>query len=243
MFKFSSISASTELQPFEDLESEVTPVEPVTELVKVELKEFILYVMVGVKDVPFGIADGDMHPRQDLAHFFLVIHGNSLVGSYHPVLFKGCIYVGIVRGDIRLPACGLFYLGSLGGSLQIVYGIHLYVSHDFRGTPFLIGRNVLEAAFGHDKDGGFALASTSLIQRVVFLVFRRFGGEEAFIYFNVSLMIIACVTLAHYVMEFVYHFQYGLITLSPQLALDFLGGYGVFGRCQKEHGGEPVADW
>jgi len=38
------------------------------------------------------------------------------------------------------------------------------------------------------------------------------------------------------------HFPYGLVTLAAQLTLDFLGGYGTLGRCQKEHGGEPVSD-
>ena len=71
MFEIGSISTSTEFQPFEEPESEVTPVELVTELVKVELQEFSLYAIVDVEDAPFGIADSDMHPRQDLARFLL----------------------------------------------------------------------------------------------------------------------------------------------------------------------------
>lgn len=116
------------------------------------------------------------------------------------------------------------------------------MSHDFRGTPLLIGRSVRETAFSHDKDGCLALASTSTFERAVFLSLRRLGGEEPFVYLHISMKIIACVTLAHHVTKLVHHFPYGLVTLAPQLALDFLGGYGTSGRRQKVHGGEPVAD-
>ena len=242
MFKLSPISASAEFQPFEEPNPEVPPVELVTELVEVKLQELRLYVVVCIKNAPFGVADGDMHPRQDLAHFLLVIHDNSLVGCHRPVLFKGGVCVGSVRGGVHLPVCSLFYLWRLGGGLQIVYDLHLYVSHNFRGTLLLIGRAVRETAFGHDEDGGLALAPTPTFERAVLLVFRRFGGEEAFVYLHITMKIITCVTLAHHVTEFVHHFPYGLVTLAPQLTLDFLGGYGTFGRCQKEHRGEPVAD-
>lgn len=240
MFKLSPISASAEFQPFEEPKPEVPPVELVTELVKVELQELRLYVVVCVKNASFSVADGDMHPRQDLAHFLLVIHDNSLMGSHNLVLFNGGVCVGSVRGGVHLPVCSLFYLWHLGGSLQIVYDLHLYVSHNFRGTLLLIGRGVRETAFGHDEDGGLVLAPTPTFERVVLLVFRRFGGEEAFVYLNITMKIITCVTLAHHVTEFVHHFPYGLVTLAPQLTLDFLGGYGTFGRCQKEHCGKPV---
>ena len=242
MFKLSSIIASAEFQSFEESKSKVSAVELVTELVEVELQEFRLNVVVCIENAPFCIADGDMHPRQDLTHFLLVIHDNSLVGSHCPVLFKGRVCVGTVRGGINLPVRRLFYLGGLGGGLQIVYDLHLYVAHDFWSTPLLIGRGVREVAFGHDEDGSLALASTPTFERAALLVFRCLGGEEAFVYLHVPMKIIACVTLAHHVTKFVSHFPYGLVTLATQLTLDFLGGYGTLGRCQKEHGGEPVSD-
>lgn len=242
MFKLSSISASAEFQSFEESKSEVSAVELVTEFVKVELQEFRIYVVVCIENAPFCIADGDMHPRQDLTHFLLVIHDNSLVGSHCPVLFKGRVCVGTVRGGINLPVRRLFYFGSLGGGLQIVYDLHLYVPHDFWSTPLLIGRSVRKAAFSHDEDGSLALASTPTFERTILLVFRCLGGEESFVYLHVPMKVIACVTLAHHVTKFVSHFPYGLVTLAAQLTLDFFGGYGTLGRCQKVHGGEPVSD-
>ena len=241
MFKLRPVSASAEFQPFEEPESEVSSVELVTELVKVELQEFRLYVVVCIENAPFGVADGDMHPRQDLAHFLLVIHDNSLVGCHRPIPFKGGVCVGSVRGGIRLPVRSLFNLGSLGGSFQIPYDFHLYVPHDLRGALLLIGRGVRETAFGHDKDGSLALASTPTLERTVLLVFRRLGGEEPFVYLHVSMKIIECVALAHHVTELVCHFPYGLVAFAPQLALDFLGGYGTLGRRQEKHRGKPVA--
>ena len=63
MFKLSSISASTEFQPLKEPKTKIPSVELVAEFAKVELQEFHLYVMVGVKDAPLGVADGDMYPR------------------------------------------------------------------------------------------------------------------------------------------------------------------------------------
>lgn len=242
MLKISLIGARAKFKPLKKPESEIPAVELVTELVEVELQEFSLYVVVCVEYAPFGVADGDMHPRQDLARFLLVIHDESLVGSHRPILLKGCVYAGTVRGDIRLPVRRLFYLGNLGGCFQIVYDLHFYVPHGFRGTPFLAGGDIRETAFSHDEDGSLALAPAPAFQRAVLFVFRSFGGEEAFVYLHVSMKTIACVTLSHHVTELVHHFPYRLVTLASQLTLDFLGRYGTFGRCQKEHGGKPVTD-
>ena len=126
--------------------------------------------MVGVKDAPFGVADGNMHPRQDLSHFLLVIHDDGLMESHRPVLPKGGVCVGTIRRGICLPARRLFDLGSLSGRFQIVYDFHLYVPHDFGSIPFLVGRDFGETALGHDKDSGLALASTPTFQRTIFLV-------------------------------------------------------------------------
>ena len=185
MFEIGLIGTSAKFKPFKESESEVSSVELVTELVEVKLEELRFYVMVGVKDAPFGIADGNMHPRQDLSHFLLVIHDDGLMGSHRPVLLKGGVCVGTIRRGIRLPARRLFDLGSLGGRFQIVYDFHLYVPHDFGSTPFLAGRDFGETALGHDKDSCLALASTPAFQGTIFLAFRRFGGEEAFVYLHI----------------------------------------------------------
>ena len=101
---------------------------------------------------------------------------------------KGGVCVGTIRGDICLPVRRLFYLGNFGGDLQIVYDNYFYVFHDFRGTPFLIGRNVGETASGHDKGGCLALASMPPpFERTGFLVFRFFSGEAPFVYLYVSM--------------------------------------------------------
>ena len=116
MFEISPIGTSAKLKPFKEPQPEMSSVELVTELVEVELQELRLYVMVGVKYAPFGVADGDMHPRQDLAHFLLVIHDDGLMGRYRPVLFKGSVCVGPIRRNIcltvrALPSVACFILG------------------------------------------------------------------------------------------------------------------------------------
>ncbi len=242
MFEISPIGTSAKFKPLKKPESEIPSVELVTELVEVELQELSLYVMVGIKYAPFGVADGDMHPRQDLSHFLLVIHDDGLMGGYRPVLLKGGVCAGSIRRGIRLTACRLFYPGCLGGRLQIVYDFHLYVPHNFGSAPFLVGSDFGEAALGHDKDGCLTLASTPTFQGTIFLVFRCFSGEEALVYLHVPMKAVACIPLAHHVTELVHHFPYGLVTLAPELALYFLCRYGSFGRCQKEHCTEPIMD-
>ena len=76
-----SIMAGTGLQSFKAPEPEMPPTELATELVKAELQEFRLYVVVCIKNASFGIADGDMHSRRDLACSFPFIHDACLMGS------------------------------------------------------------------------------------------------------------------------------------------------------------------
>ena len=63
MFKVRPIRTCAKFEPVKESEAQIPSVELITELVKVELQEFRLYVMVGVKDAPLGVADGDMYPR------------------------------------------------------------------------------------------------------------------------------------------------------------------------------------
>lgn len=127
MLEVSLIGTSAKFKPFKESESETPLVELVTERVEVKLEELCFYVMVGIKDAPFDVADGNMHPRLDLSHFLLVIHDDGLMGSHRPVLLKGGIGVGTIRRGIRLPTRRLFYLLLLGGRFQLVYDFHLYV--------------------------------------------------------------------------------------------------------------------
>ena len=118
--------------------------------------------MVSVQYAPFGIADGNVHPRQDLPDALFVIRNDSLVRGCHPVLSKRGIAAEPVRGHIGIPV--LLNLARNGGSLEIVDDLHLYMP---------------QAAFRHDKDRGLALASPSALQRAIFLFFGRFRGKEA----------------------------------------------------------------
>ena len=78
MFEISPIGTSAKFKPFKESESEIPSVELITELVEVKLEKLSFYVMVGIKDASFGVADGNMHPRQDLSHFLLVIPDDGL---------------------------------------------------------------------------------------------------------------------------------------------------------------------
>ena len=116
---------------------------------------------------------------------------------------------------------------------------NVYPWQDFPDTLWrsvLLGRRRLwQAAFRHDKDGGFALASPSA-QRAIFLFFGRFRGKEALVNLHVPMEGVASVA------QLMHHLPYGLVTLAANLALYLLGGYGTLCRRQKEHGSKPVTD-
>ena len=73
----------------------------------------------------------------------------------------------------------LFYLACDGGSLEVSDDQHLYMSDCLGRAVLLAGKGFRQAAFGPDKDGGLALASTPALERAAFLGLWRFGGEEA----------------------------------------------------------------
>ena len=242
MFEVRPIGTRTKFKPVKKPESEIPSVEFVAELVEVQLEELRFYVMVSVQYAPFGVADGDVHPRQDFPDTPFVVCNDSLVRGCRPVLFKGGIAAEPVRGHIGIPVRPLLNLARNSGSLEIADDQHLYMP-DTLGRTVLLGRNLLgQAAFRHDKDRGLALASPSAFQRAIFLFFGRFRGEEALVNLHVSMERVASVALAHHVAQLMHHLPYGLVTLAAELALYLLGRYGTLGRRQQEHGREPVTD-
>jgi len=81
-----------------------------------------------------------------------------------------------MKDNFTLNLCILYHflkISCIGDIL--LYELHLYVFHDFRGTRFLIRRSIGETAFGHAKDGGLALASTPPFERTVLLACWRFS--------------------------------------------------------------------
>ena len=205
------------------------------------MEELRFYVMVSVQYAPFGVADGNVHPRQDLPDTLFVVRNDGMIGGCHPVLFKGGIAAEPVRGHIGIPVRTLLNLARNGGSLEIADDLHLYMPDTLWHTVHLGRRRLWQAAFRHDKDRGLALASPSALQRAIFLFFGRFRGEEALVNLHVPMEGgVASVTLAHHVAQLMHHLPYGLVMLAANLALYLLGGYGTLGRRQKEHGREPV---
>ena len=178
--------------------------------------------MVSVQYAPFGVADGNVHPRQDFPDALFVIRNDSLVRGCHPVLFKGGIAAEPVRGHIGIPVRTLLNLPLDGGSLEIVDDLHLYMPDTLWRTVLLGRRRLGQAAFRHNKDGGLALASPSALQRAIFLFFRRFHGEEALVNLHVSMEGVASVALAHHIAQLMHHLPYGLVTLAANLALYLL---------------------
>lgn len=70
MFEISLIGTSAKFKPFKESESEIPSVELVTKLVN-KVRGTLLLCHVGIKDGPFGVADGNMHPSKTFPTFFL----------------------------------------------------------------------------------------------------------------------------------------------------------------------------
>lgn len=240
MFKVRPIRTCAKFEPVKESEAQIPSVELITELVKVELQELCFYVMVRVQYAPFGIADGNVHPRQNFPDTLFVIRNYGMVGGCHSVLFKSGITAEPVRGHIGVSVRPRLYLARDGGSLKIADDQHLYMPDSFGRTVLSGRRRSRPAAFGHDKDGSLALASTPSLQRTVLLVFRNFGGKEALVHFHIPMKGVKAVAPAHHIAQLMHHFPYGLVTLAAELALYLLCRYGTPGSRQQEHGRKPI---
>lgn len=240
MFKVRPIRTCAKFEPVKESEAQIPSVELITELVKVELQELCFYVMVRVQYAPFGIADGNVHPRQNFPDTLFVIRNYGMVGGCHSVLFKSGITAEPVRGHIGVSVRPRLYLARDGGSLKIADDQHLYMPDSFGRTVLSGRRRSGPAAFGHDKDGSLALASTPSLQRTVLLVFRNFGGKEALVHFHIPMKGVKAVAPAHHIAQLMHHFPYGLVTLAAELALYLLCRYGTPGSRQQEHGRKPI---
>ena len=240
VFELRPIHTSAKFKPVKKPETEIPPVELVAELVEVQLKELGFYVMVGIKYASLGVADDDVYPREDFSDAFFVVRNDGLVRGYCPILVKGGIAAEPVRGHIGITVRPLLDLAGNSGSLETVDDLHLYMPDGLGRTAFPGRKRLGPTAFRHDKDGGLAPASAPALQRAVFLLLRRFCGEEALVYLHIPMKYITTVALAHHVTQLVDHFPYGLVTLAPELALYLLGRYGTLGGRQEEHGRKPV---
>ena len=94
------------------------------------------------------------------------------------------------------------------GSLKIADDQHLYMPDSFGRTVLSGRRRSGPAAFGHDKDGSLALASTPSLQRTVLLVFRSFGGKEALVHFHIPMKGVKAVAPAHHIAQLMHHCPY-----------------------------------
>lgn len=199
MFKLRPIRTCAKFESVKEPESEIPSVELVAKLVEVQLQELGLYVMERVQYASFGIADGNVHPRQDFPHTLFVVRNNGMVGGCRPLLFKDAITAEPVRSHIGISVRPRLYLARDGGSLEIADDLHLYMPDSLGRTVLLGRRRTGQAAFRHDQNGGLSLTSTPTLQRTVLLLLRSFGGEEALVHFHIPMKEVKTVALAHHI--------------------------------------------
>lgn len=145
MFELRPIRACAKFESVKEPEAEIPSVELIAELVEVELQELGLYVMGGVEHTSRGVADGNVHPRQDFPDTLFVVRNEGMVRGCRPILFKGGIAAEPVRSHIGIPVRFSFNLVGNGGSFEITDNLHLYMS-DSLGRTVLLGRKRLGQA-------------------------------------------------------------------------------------------------
>ena len=100
MFKVRPIRTCAKFEPVKESEAQIPSVELITELVKVELQELCFYVMVRVQYAPFGIADGNVHPRQNFPDtLFVIRNGRHDLGDDFSLLTASGIKEGNKVGE------------------------------------------------------------------------------------------------------------------------------------------------
>ena len=130
--------------------------------------------------------------------------------------------------EVELKELGFYVMISIKYAPLGIADGNVYPWQDFPDTLFVV------------RNDGLALASAPTLQRAVFLLLRRFGGEEAFVYLHILMKYRTAVAPAHHVTQLVNHFPYGLVMLAPKLALYLLCRYGTLGGRQEEHGRKPI---
>ena len=240
MFKVRPVGTSAKLKPIEKVETEMSSVELIAELIEIELQELTLDVVIRVKNASLGIADGNMHPWENFPHKGLVLHDIRIMIANNAEVNEGYVRTRSIRSRLCLVVNGRLYLGFFGGSLQVRNDHHLYMADPFAGTVSSLWSNVRPGTLRHNKYGCLPPAATSTLDEAVFLISRRFCGKEALVKLNLVKQPVKTVALAHDITQLVHHLPYRPVTFSPQLALNLLGGYGTLGTGNKVHGDKPV---
>ena len=91
VFELRPIHTCAKFEPVKESETEVPSVELITELIEVQLKELCFYVMVCIRYVSLGVADGNVHPGQDFLDTLFVVRNDGMMEGRRPLLFKGGI--------------------------------------------------------------------------------------------------------------------------------------------------------
>ena len=81
MFKIRPVGTSAKLKPIEKVETEMSSVELIAELIEIELQEVCFDIVIRVKNATFGIADGYVYPREYSADHGLVLHDISFMSG------------------------------------------------------------------------------------------------------------------------------------------------------------------
>jgi hypothetical protein len=231
------IGSSRQQKPVKGIVSEISSVEHVAELVQVVLREVRLNAMIGIKELPFCIADGNMNQGKHIPDLILFDD------------LEGMVFNHVLYPDIRFGSVGSYFtlrLDVFGDYLTCGFGLeirednHLDMSNSlgagvrFGTFPFVW------SAFCHHKDRRFTLASfPTFLLGILFIIFRL-RGEEAIVNLHHTGKLIAVITLTHHVAQLVKHLPDRLVTFMPQLPLALKGRESLFRGCQKMDGIKPV---
>ena len=184
MLETRSIGACAELKPVEQVKSEISSIELIAELVKVELQKVSLNVMVRVKDTPLCIAYGYVYPWKHLADHGLVLHLICFMLSDNFVRCKCRVRLRGICGGISSGIYGILYFVFLRSRLQVRYDLHLDMTDPFPSAVLPCRCISGNRALRHDKYCRLPLAPMSTLERMPFFTVRRLRGEESFIKFH-----------------------------------------------------------
>lgn len=169
MLEVRPICTCTKCEPLKEVETEIPSFEFVAEFIQVKLQESILYVVVCVKNAPFGIAYRNVYPWEHFSNKAFIFHYECLKLCNDVVINK----VGIGTGSIcccnSFIVNGILYRILFGIGLQIGYGNHFYVPYTFARTMRLLYWISWDRTFCHYEDSCLLLASTSSLKRYIFL--------------------------------------------------------------------------
>lgn len=196
-------------------------------------------MMVVIQQIPFCVANGNVHPGKFLPGIFGLNH-------FCRMLFDNLIELAIagvtVRSNFGVTIKAPFYNIMNGFSSQIFHNNHFKMIARISGPMFFEFLRLF--GFCHDQNRGLPLTTPAPLKLHLFIssVFGVNRGKEALINFSTTRKSVKLISGSHGGSDLLHHIPNRLVALKSQLALHLFSRESLFGGSHKVNSQEPYTE-